>query len=112
MVSHIKCSNSRLPSVFDGCKILQISDLHNKQFGKNQSRLIKKISGIAPDIIVITGDLVDSYHTEISKAMKLIEEITKLVPVYYVPGNHEARDNIYEKIKPLLITSGVHVLLN
>ncbi|GHU86508.1 phosphoesterase [Clostridia bacterium] len=112
VVSYTKYSNNKIPSAFDGFKILQVSDLHNKQFGKNQSRLVKKISSITPDIIVITGDLVDSYHTEISKAMKLIDEIIKLAPVYYVPGNHEARDSIYEKIKPLLIASGVHVLFN
>ncbi|MDR2817593.1 MAG: metallophosphoesterase [Oscillospiraceae bacterium] len=112
VISHIEYASDKLPPAFDECKILQISDLHNKQFGKNQARLIKKISSIAPDIIVITGDLVDSRHTEISKAMGLINRIAGLAPVYYTPGNHEARNNIYEKIEPLLIASGTHVLFN
>lgn len=73
----------------DGYKIVQISDLHNKRFGKNQKRLVEKIRECEPDIIVVTGDLVDSNHTDVDKAMEFIRGAVKLAPVYYVTGNHE-----------------------
>ena len=52
-----------LPDNLDGYKIVQISDLHNQFFGIKQSRLLKKISAQNPDIIVVTGDALDSSHT-------------------------------------------------
>jgi len=39
---------------------LQLSDLHNKSFGNNNNRLVKKIIGENPDIIVMTGDMVNA----------------------------------------------------
>jgi predicted MPP superfamily phosphohydrolase len=112
VISEIVYSSSRVPSQFNGYKILQISDLHNKQFGKNQCRLVKKIKDIDPDVIFITGDLVDSYYTQVAIALSLTDQITKIAPVYYIPGNHEARPGLYEKIYPALTKSGVHVLFN
>lgn len=73
----------------DGYRIVQISDLHNKQFGKNQKRLLEKIKDCNPDLIVVTGDLVDSNHTNLEKAMEFIRGVTLIAPVYYVTGNHE-----------------------
>ena len=49
----------KIPEEFNGYRIVHISDLHNKQFGKNQERLLKRIRAVSPDIIVITGDLID-----------------------------------------------------
>lgn len=72
-----------------GYKILQISDLHNKRFGKNQTRLLKAMKEYAPDMIVVTGDIVDSNHTDIDIAIELIEGAVDIAPVYYVTGNHE-----------------------
>jgi len=48
------------PTSFKGFKILQLSDLHNKSFGNNNNRLVKKIIGENPDIIVMTGDMVNA----------------------------------------------------
>ncbi|MEJ9279083.1 metallophosphoesterase, partial [Bacillus thuringiensis] len=59
-ITEVKITSSKIPSSFKGCKILQISDLHNKKFGDNQDVLIQKIKSIDPDIIAITGDLIDS----------------------------------------------------
>jgi predicted MPP superfamily phosphohydrolase len=111
--------NHKIPSQFDGYKVLQISDLHDKLFGKAQKRLMKKIRAVKPDVIVITGDLVDSYsvyaasfNLRFDNAMSLIEQLMTLAPVFYVPGNHEARGDIYKELQPKLIAAGVHVLFD
>lgn len=75
----------------DDVKIVQVSDLHNQFFGINQSVLLKNIEACDPDIIVVTGDIVDSTHTSYSIAMDFIEGAVKIAPVYYVTGNHENR---------------------
>ena len=75
----------------DDVKIVQVSDLHNQFFGINQSVLLNQIEAIDPDIIVVTGDIVDSTHTSYSIAMDFIEGAVKIAPVYYVTGNHENR---------------------
>lgn len=81
--------NEKLPVEFDGYRIVQLSDLHNAQFGKDNAKLIEKMALLSPDMIVITGDIVDSDHSDISRTVQLVEELCKLSPVYYVTGNHE-----------------------
>lgn len=70
-------------------RIVQISDLHNARFGKKNQKLIREIEGLQPDLIVITGDIVDSNPTNISIAVDFVREIAGKYPVYYVTGNHE-----------------------
>lgn len=89
-------TNDKLPNKFNGFKILHISDLHNKKF---YGRLTNKIKKINPDIIVITGDLIDRRRTNINSAMELIEDIVKIAPTYYVSGNHEQLSQHYTKLK-------------
>ena len=60
-VGKYSVSPKNLPESFDGFRIVQVSDLHNKDF---HGRLIKKIGSLAPDVIVITGDIIDSYQTK------------------------------------------------
>ena len=68
---------------------MQISDLHNQSFGKEQERLIDEIKKCAPDIIVVTGDVVDSSHTRYEHALDFFEGAAEIAPVYYITGNHE-----------------------
>ncbi len=70
--------------------IAHISDYHNNSSKRLNSMLVSKINEIKPDIIVITGDIVDSSRTNIKTALKLIDNL-KDNKIYYVPGNHEAR---------------------
>lgn len=88
--------NEKLPNIFNGFKILHISDFHNKNF---HGRLTGKIKEISPDIIVITGDLIDRRKTNLDIARKFIEEIVKIAPIYYVSGNHEQLSKHYIKLK-------------
>ena len=71
--------------------IVQISDLHNQFFGLNQSALLNRIEELSPDMIVVTGDVVDSFHTSYGIAYRFFEGATKIAPVYYITGNHEVR---------------------
>ena len=61
-------------------------------------------------MIVITGDLIDSRHTDIEIALEFARHAIKLAPVYYVSGNHEARVREYEDLKMGLAEAGVIVL--
>ena len=83
-------SNYKIPSAFDGYKIVQISDLHNKSFGKDNINLITKIIRENPDIIVITGDLLDSNRTDYQTALSFVRQASAYAPIYYVSGNHES----------------------
>lgn len=103
-------NNSKIPEDFNGYKILHISDLHNKEFGEKQYKILEKITEIHPDIIVITGDLIDSRHTDIQTAMEFINGAIEIAPLYYVPGNHESRLVNYTEISAQLREAGVYVL--
>lgn len=84
-------SSDKLPSSFEGFRILQISDLHNCAYSKNNCQLLKSIRNAHPDIIAITGDMIDSRKTKPEVALSLAKELVKIAPCYYVTGNHEAR---------------------
>ena len=91
-------------------KIAQISDFHNC---KLTAAVIERVKESSPDIIVITGDLIDSRSTKIERATELTCELVKIAPCYYVSGNHEARINEeYLKLKEQLENQGVTVLEN
>lgn len=81
--------SEKLGEDLDGYRIVQISDLHNAAFGKENKKLLETIRSCSPDIIVITGDLVDSNHTNVERAVAFVKEAVKIAPVYYVTGNHE-----------------------
>lgn len=102
--------NPKIPSDFDGLKIVHISDLHNKMFGKGQANILNKIRNLSPDIIVVTGDLIDRRKYNLDSAMTFILGAVKIAPVYYVSGNHEAWSGKFPLIKERLIDAGVVIL--
>lgn len=108
--TQINYSNAKIPEEFNGYTIVQISDLHNKEFGKNQERLLKKIRAISPDIIVVTGDLIDRRKYDLDTAIIFINGAMKIAPVYYVSGNHEAWSGDYKNISQRLLSCGVQIL--
>ena len=99
-----------LPDVFDGCRIAQVSDLHNAEFGDRNQRLLEMLREAEPDMIAITGDLIDSRKTNIAVALAFAEDAVKIAPCYYVSGNHEARVSEYQNLKTGLEAAGVTVL--
>ena len=111
-VNEYEIKSDRVPEAFSGFRIAQVSDLHNAQLGENNSKLIELLSQTDPDIIVITGDLIDSRQTDIEIALAFAREAMQISPVYYVSGNHEARVREYEDLKMGLVEVGVVVLEN
>ena len=91
MVHTISVTDQRLPQDFEGFRIAQISDLHNEVFGTGNGELLTLLAGTRPDIIVITGDLIDSRRTDVSAALEFVRGAVEIAPVYYVAGNHESR---------------------
>lgn len=102
----------QLGAEFDGYRIVQISDLHNAKFGKDNQKLVDRIRECEPDIIVLTGDLVDSNHTNVDRAVQFVDEIVEICPVYYVTGNHEywLDTSEYEELMDGLARAGVNIL--
>lgn len=77
-----------LPKQLEGFRILQISDLHEKQFDDNQKKLIESINSINYDAIVFTGDMLDDIEsTNYDSFYTLIEGINNKENALYVPGN-------------------------
>ncbi|MES9698012.1 metallophosphoesterase [Bacillus sp. JJ927] len=111
-ITEVKITSSKIPSAFKGYKILQISDLHNKKFGENQNVLIKKVKNLNPDIIVITGDLIDSKSYDAEISLQVIRELVTEYPVYFVTGNHEQWSGKYNSLEKELKKYHVTVLRN
>lgn len=81
------CEHTAIRQAF---RVVQISDLHDARFGKEQSRLIQTIREAKPDYIVITGDLFNRRNHKASKhVFELIKGILDIAPVYFAEGNHE-----------------------
>lgn len=109
-ITKINYVNEKIPVEFNGYKIAHISDLHNKDFGNKQSYLINKIKEISPDVIFITGDLIDKRFTNIDVSMEFINQAVNIAPIYYIPGNHEAYIEEYDDLKYMLLNSGITIL--
>ena len=109
-LNRLAISCEQLPQGFDGYRIAHISDLHNAELGTENARLIGLLQAAEPDMIAITGDLVDSRNTDIDVALRFIEAAVKIAPCYYVTGNHEARISEYDALRAGMIERGVVVL--
>ena len=105
-------SSDRLPEAFDGYRIAHVSDLHNAEMGENNEKLLDMLREAEPDIIAITGDLIDSCNTDVDVALRFAEAAMEIAPCYYVTGNHEARksEKLYAGFEAGLIEAGVVVL--
>lgn len=106
-------SGSKLPDAFSGFRIAQVSDLHNTEFGADNQKLLSLLADTAPDIIVITGDLIDSRRTDVDIALRFAASAMEIAPVYYVTGNHESRlETEFSQLEKGLKAAGVTVLRN
>lgn len=105
-------SDEDIPSAFDNYSIVQVSDLHNATFGSDNEKLLSMIASCEPDIIAVTGDVIDSRRTDTEVAKAFFKKALEIAPVYYVTGNHEFRidntDSFLADIKKL----GVNILEN
>lgn len=88
-ISKLTIFSNKLPLNFDGYKIVQLSDLHNKSFGKDNAKLIEKIEKESPDIVVMTGDMVSVSDKDFTAFYNLVNGLSRKYKIYYIYGNHE-----------------------
>lgn len=105
-------ASSSLPEGFDGFRIVHVSDLHNTEFGEGNEKLLQMLREADPDIIAITGDLIDSRRPDLAVALAFAEEAAAIAPCYYVTGNHESRLELYTPLEAGLKELGITVLRN
>lgn len=80
----------------DSCvRVIHLSDLHGSSYGKNNKKLIERVEALKPDIIICTGDMVDSVEEDIDHAVSLSKELSEIAPSYYIYGNNEV-EGIYD----------------
>ncbi len=102
-------------NIENGYKIAHISDYHNTKNKFLNDAVILSLKEEQPNIIVLTGDLVDCRKTDIEKGIDFVSEIIEIAPVYYVTGNHECNISIdsqsaFDNMNSNLKTLGVEVL--
>ncbi len=90
--------------------VVQISDLHNKSFGTRQIRLIKRIASLRPDLIAVTGDLVDG--APYRHAVTFLKQASQICPVYMVRGNHESLAGNFKDLEQELAGCEIYLLKN
>lgn len=81
--------------VDSGVRIIQLSDLHGTSYGNDNERLLERIEALKPDIILCTGDIIDSLAEDTDYATSLCEKLSDIAPSYYIYGNNEV-EQIYD----------------
>ena len=105
-------SSDALSDAFNGYRIAHVSDLHNAELGDGNEKLLAMLRAAEPNMIAITGDMIDSRNTDVEVALNFAEKAMQIAPCYYVTGNHEARVSEYDELKAGLEACGVIVLEN
>lgn len=116
-VQEIHTLTDKLPESYHNYLIAHISDYHNRGSKIVDKQIFDSLSEEQPDIIVVTGDLVDSDHTDVDVSLEFAKKLCEFAPVYYVTGNHESnvlRDNEeeYNRLINGLDDAGVNILNN
>lgn len=108
------CTSYTLPSsrITEPIRLLQLTDLHHRTFGKDNRRLIEMTAAQQPDAIVMTGDMLNGYEERVEDIAALIRALTQIAPVYLSYGNHERmhEETYGSNLKAVFEQSGAHVL--
>lgn len=120
-VTHYNIATPKLKRTAKEKKVLFLSDLHNREYGSHNDKLVEAVKRERPDLILVTGDmLVGKPGHSFSAASEFMRQLPEICPVYYSNGNHEQRMRIhpekyggaYMQYKKELETAGVHFLVN
>ena len=110
-VEEFAFTGARLPAGWDGGRLVVLSDLHGKRFGRQNSRLLEAVRGAKPDVICLCGDMMDEWsRTEYLRP--LLEGLAEIAPVYNLTGNHEWASGRMPEMRKLLEEMGVTYLSN
>lgn len=104
-------ASARLPAGFNGYRIVQLSDLHAAEFGRDNARLVEKVAAAQPDLIVLTGDFIEN-REQIPVSGTLARQLVALAPVYFVSGNHDWASHAIDELFDVLTDAGVICLRN
>lgn len=93
-------------------RIVQLTDLHGWEFGEENQTLIELVAVQEPDLILMTGDMMDRSDDNADVACALIEQLVPIAPVYFGYGNHEYAwmNARCESLTPALEAAGAVVL--
>ena len=107
--SHYEVTTDKITSPI---RIVQLTDLHNSVFGNDNERLISEVSKQSPDIIVLTGDILNSDEENAAIAVDVIEKFTDVASVYVSYGNHEKDHEMLwgTDLKTAFERAGAHML--
>ena len=111
VTEYVFCSD-QVTEGMDQSKVVLISDLHNKRFGKDNAKLFGVIKEQKPDVIFITGDIIDGRRKGFKKTEEFVKGVIEIAPVYYVTGNHEfyLDDDERQRLFCMLEQNGIIVL--
>ena len=109
---YINKINLKSKKINNNIKLTQISDFHSNKY-INLDNLFQTIKDYNPDIILLTGDLIDHKTTDLKLALDLVKRTKKITKnVYFVAGNHENRNPLYPKFYNEMISLGATILKN
>ena len=112
-VSEYALGGPALPAGFEGAVVAHISDFHNTHSETLRARLLRALEESKPDLIVMTGDLIDARRPDVDAALSFSEAVARLAPTYFVTGNHEAMAlNEWRTLSHGLRAQGVTLLEN
>lgn len=94
-VERFDISSDNIPDSFNNYLIAQISDYHNRNSVLVDKQILNSLQKEQPDIIVITGDLIDCNNLDVDKALAFVGKLCQIAPVYFVTGNHEANISLH-----------------
>lgn len=100
------------PKLTAPIRIVHLTDLHNSEFGRGNARLVEMVGKQKPDLILLTGDMLNGNEPRTDIAVHLIEQLAEIAPVYASYGNHEgANEHLYgTDTSQLYADAGAHVL--
>jgi predicted MPP superfamily phosphohydrolase len=112
-IKNLAITLAKLPSTLDGFVVAQLTDLHIGPTLREAfvAEVIETTNSLHPDLVVITGDLVDGSVEQLRDLVAPFANLDAKHGVYFVPGNHE----YYSDIEPWLAylpTIGIQVLRN
>ena len=112
-VTQTEIAPGALPEEFDGYKIVHLSDLHGHEYGQGNEELLKLVAEQKPDLIVVTGDVIDQ-ESQLDMIPALAKGLAASAPAYYVTDNHEwyLGTAIVKELKILLFQCGLAPLSN
>ena len=110
-VTEYDIASERLPSEFEGYKIVQLSDLHTMEFGNDNSRLVNRVSALQPDLIALTGDYIEEAE-DIQVVNALVKQLSEIAPVYFTSGNHDWASKAIKELEAAVDNNGGSYLSN